>query len=417
MATMDREIDPNFRRRQFIKRIFFSLIVISLLTAGFIYAPRLMKSSVSRSRIRTARVDLGAIEATITASGTVVPEFEQVISSPINAQVKKILKRAGDEVRKGEPILELDINESILAIEKINQQIALKQNQQAKIKLDLQTSLSDLQSRWEIKNLEYKAAKAATERNRSLAKQGLLSEEKLREAELQEEKAAFELKQLDQSKLNAEQSTKTQIEGLALEMKTLEKERLEAQRQLELATTKADRDGVLTWVVQEEGSTVQKGAVIARIADLDSFRVSAAYSDIHAGRISAGMPASVKINDDYLPGTIASILPTIKDGIITAVIDLKDKSSALLKANLRVDVLIVTDKKDQALRIKKGPAINADGVRDLFVIRGDVAVKTPVKIGIASFDAYEVIDGLIEGDEVIISDMSDYQYVKEVKLK
>ncbi len=414
---MDREIDQSFRRKQLVKRVSLLLLLVALLTAGFIYAPRLMKSSVNRSRIRTARVDSGAIEATISASGTVVPEFEQVISSPINAQVKKILKRAGDAVRKGEPILELDVNESILAIEKINQQIALKQNQQAKIKLDLQTALTDLQSRWEIKNLEYKSAKASTERNRSLAKQGLLSDEKLREAELQEEKTAFELKQLEQSKLNAAESTKTQIEGLALEMKTLEKERIEAQRQLELATTKADRDGVLTWVVQEEGSTVQKGAVIARIADLDSFRVNATYSDIHAGHISVGMPASIKVNDDYLPGTIASILPTIKDGIITAVIDLKDKSSAILKANLRVDVLIVMDKKDKALRIKKGPAINADGVRDLFVIRDDTAVKTPVKIGIASFDAYEVIDGLIEGDEVIISDMSDYQHMKEVKLK
>jgi HlyD family secretion protein len=159
---MDREIDLNFRRKRLLKRLFFTLIIIAFLTAGFIYAPRLMKSSVSRSRIRTARVDSGTIEATVTASGTVVPEFEQVISSPINAQVKKILKRAGDEVRKGEPILELDVNESILAIDKINQQIALKQNQQAKIKLDLQSSLSDLQSRWEIKNLEYKSAKAAT---------------------------------------------------------------------------------------------------------------------------------------------------------------------------------------------------------------------------------------------------------------
>src|ERR1044072_3807762 len=252
---MDREIDQNFRRKRLIKRVFFSLIIVALLTAGFIYAPRLMKSSVSRSRIRTARVDSGAIEATVSASGTVVPEFEQVISSPISAQVKKILKRAGDEVRKGEPILELDVNESILAIDKINQQIALKQNQQAKIKLDLQTSLSDLQSRWEIKNLEYKSAKAATGRNRTLAKQGLVSEENLREAELQEEKTAFELKQLEQAKVNAAESTKTQIEGLALEMKTLEKERVEAQRQLELATTKADRDGVLTWVVQEEGRT------------------------------------------------------------------------------------------------------------------------------------------------------------------
>ena len=413
---MDREIDQRFRRQQFIKRGLLLLAFIALVTSAFIYVPRFIKPSLNRSRIRTAKVDSGMLEATITASGTIVPEFEQVISSPINAQVKRVLKRPGDELKKGEPILELDVNESVLAVEKLNQEIALKQNQQAKIKLDLESTLNNLQSQWDIKNLEYQSAKASAATSRSLAKQGLLSGDKLREVELQEEKTAFELKQLELSKRNAQQSNKTQLEGLALEMQTFEKERVEAARQLELATTKADRDGVLTWVVQEEGSTVQKGAVIARIADLNSFRVDAQLSDIHASHITAGMPAKIKINDEYLPAAVSSILPTVKDGIITATLALKDKASTLLKANLRVDVLIVTDRKEKALRLKKGPAITAEGVRDLFVIRGDTAVRVPVQIGIASFDDCEIIDGLIEGDEVIISDMTDYQHMKEVKL-
>jgi HlyD family secretion protein len=414
---MDREIEQGFRRKQFAKRGLFAVIIVSLLAAGFIYAPRLLKPTINRSRIRTAHVDSGALEATISASGIVVPEFEQVLSSPINARVTKILKRPGDALKKGEAILELDVSESILAVEKVNQQIALKQNQQAKIRLDLDNTLIDLQSKGDIKNLEYKSAKASAARNRLLAQQGLLSEEKLREAELQEDKTAFELQQIENSKRNAQQSTKTQIAGLALEMDTLQKEKVEAERQLELATTKSDRDGVLTWVVNEEGATVQKGTVLARIADLNSFRVDATVSDIHAAKLSAGLPVSIKINDEYLQGSVANIQPTIKDGIITAVIALKDKASALLKSNLRVDVLIITDRKDKVLRIKKGPAINAEGLREVFVIRGDTAVKTPVKIGLASFDDYEVLDGLIEGDEVIISDMTDYQHLKEAKLK
>jgi HlyD family secretion protein len=414
---MDREIDQGFRRKQFAKRGFFALLAVSLVAAGFIYAPRLMKPSINRARIRTAKVDSGVMEATISASGIVVPEFEQVISSPINARVTRILKRAGDHLKRGEPILELDVSESVLAVEKVNQQIALKQNQQAKIKLDLDNTLIDLQSRWEIKNLEYKSAKASAARSRTLSQQGLLSEEKLREAELLEEKTAFELKQIENSKRNAQQSTKTQIEGLALEMDTLQKERIEARRQLELATTKSDRDGVLTWVVNEEGATVQKGAVLARIADLNSFRVDATVSDIHASKLVPGLPVSVKINDEYLQGEVATIQPTIKDGIITATIALREKANALLKSNLRVDVLMITDRKDRVLRLKKGPAINGEGLRDVFVIRGDTAVKTPVKIGIASFDFYEVMEGLIEGDEVIISDMTDYLHMKEAKLK
>jgi len=401
-----------------MRRVIVAVLSAALVPAVFIWGPRLIKPSVARARIRTAKVDAGLIEATITASGTVVPEFELVISSPVNARVLKILKRPGAVLSKGDPILELDLNESRLAVEKLNQQIELKQNQQAKTKLDLENTLIDLQSRWEIKNLEHKASKAATARNRELRRQGLMSEERLRELELIEEKAAFELKQLEESKRNAQASTKTQLEGLALEMKTLEQERVEAQRQLELATTKSDRHGVLTWVVNEEGATVQKGAVLARIADLSAFRVEATVSDIHANRLSFGQPVRVKVDDELaLPGAIARINPTVNNGVITLVVGLEDKSNARLRSNLRVDVLVATERKDGVLRVRKGPSLSGEGARDVFVIRGDVALKTSAKFGVAGADHYEVLQGLVDGDEVIISDMTDYMRLKEVKLK
>jgi len=401
-----------------MRRVIGVILSAALVAAVFIWGPRLIKPSVARARIRTAKVDTGVIEAMITASGTVLPEFEGVISSPVNARVLKILKRPGAVLSKGDPILELDLNESRLAVEKLNQQIELKQNQQAKAKLDLENTLIDLQSRWEIKNLEYKASKAATARNRELYRQGLMSEERLREVELLEEKTAFELKQLEESKRNAQASTKTQLDGLALEMKTLEQERVEAQRQLELATTKSDRHGVLTWVINEEGATVQKGAVLARIADLSAFRVEATVSDVHANRLSFGQPVKVKVNDDLsLSGAIARINPTVNNGVITLVVGLEDKSNAQLRSNLRVDVLIGAERKDGVLRVRRGPSVGGEGVRDIFVIRGDVALKTAAKFGAAGADYCEVVQGLLEGDEVIISDMTDYMHLNEVKLK
>src|SRR6185503_20068248 len=290
---MDREIDLSVRKRQVVRRVALSALGVAAIAAILIWAPDFIRPSLSRTRIRTARVDAGSIESTISASGTAVPEFEQVLSSPSNARVVRIMKRPGALVTRGEAILELDVSESVLALEKLTQQVELKQNQQAKAKIDLDNTLINLKSQWEIKNLEFKSATQNSARNRELHKQGLVSSELLSQAELQEEKNRYELKQLDESKRNARQSTDTQLEGLALEMKTLEKERTEARRQLELATTKSDRDGVLTWVVPEEGATVQKGAVLARIADLNSFHVQATVSDIHASRLSAGMPVRV----------------------------------------------------------------------------------------------------------------------------
>lgn len=414
---MDRELDITVRRKLIGKRVLLATSLLAVVVALLTFGPAWLKPTLSRSRIRTAKVETGSLEATITASGTVVPEFEQVLSSPVDARVLKILKRPGDLVERGTPILQLDVSASVLAVEKVNQQIELKQNAQAKARLDLESTLNDLQSRLETKTLDHKSLQASSARNRELFKSGLLSEDKLREVELLEEKAALELKQLETAKRTAQQSTKTQLEGLDLELKQLAKERDEAKRQLDLATTKSDRSGVLTWVVQEEGATIQKGAVIARIADLNSFRVDATISDVHANRLSPGMPVSIKINNDALAGAIRSIDPTIRNGIVTLQASLHDQSSALLKSNLRCDVLIVTDRKDKTLRIKKGPFANAEGAREVFVMRGEVAVKTPVKFGLASFDFFEVLSGLLEGDEVIISEMTEYQHLKEVKIK
>ncbi len=393
------------------------MIAAGVIGAILFWGQQLIHPSIDRSRIRTAKVESGPIEATITATGTVIPEIEQVLSSPVNARILRILKRPGAILFKGDSIFELDLNESRLALDKLNQRIELKQNEQAKAKLDLENKLTTLQSQWEIKNLECKTARAATLRNRSLSHEGLISEERLREVELIEQKAGYELKELEDSKRNAQQLNATQLEGLALEMKTLEGERQEAQRQFELATTRSDRDGVLTWVVNEEGATVAKGEVLARIADLSSYRVEATVSDVHANRLAVGLPAKVRIDDQNLTGRITRINPTIKDGVITLIIDLDEKSSPLLRSNLRVDVLIVTDRKDHVLRIKKGPFGNAEGMRDVFVIRGDTAIRTSATFGIASADYFEIIEGLFEGDEVIISDMNDYIHVKQMKLK
>ncbi len=414
---MDREIDSGYKRKKLVQRILLIVVPLAAAAAVFIWGPELIRPSIARDRVRTARVEKGSIEAAIAASGLVVPEFEQVLSSPVNARVLRILKRPGANVSNGDSILQLDLNESVLALEKLGQQIEIKQNQQSRARLDLENTLINLENQWEIKNLEYKSARAATARNQELFRQGLLSEERLSEIRLAEEKTRFELKQLEESKQKARQLTRTQLDGLALEMKTLEGERAEARRQLELATTKADRSGVLTWVVNEEGATVSKGAVLARIADLSTFRVEATVSDVHAGRIATGQPAVVRINDQLLSGTVSRINPAVNNGVITLFITLDERSSPLLRSNLRVDVSIITDHKNQVLKIRKGPFAGGEGLRDIFVIRGDTAIKTSARFGVSGAEHYEVVQGLLEGDEVIISDMSDYQHAREVRLK
>lgn len=415
---MDRPLDPVFQRTRRLGRAGKIAGLIACIAALIIWLPGWIRPSVSRTRVRTAKVTLGPIESTITASGSVVPEVERALSSPLDARVMRILKRPGDPLKAGDPLVVLDASESVLSVEKLAKDLALKDNQQSQTRLALEKSLLDIEGRLNTKRLDLDSLRADLADSRTLFKEGLISREKLRQAELAEAKALIELKQIEGERNNVQQSNKAQSEGLTLERGSLGKEVAEARRQLDLATTRADRDGVVTWALSEEGVLVRRGDVIARIADLRSFRVDATVPDVHAKELALGMPVIVRLNDDdSLEGRISAIHPKIENGVMTFTVSLVDKSNHLLRSNQRVDVLVVLQRKARALRLKKGPFSEGEGYRQAFVVRGDRAVRTPIGLGIASFDEFEVVSGLADGDEVIISDMRDYLHLSEINIK
>ncbi|MEO8075103.1 MAG: HlyD family efflux transporter periplasmic adaptor subunit [Acidobacteriota bacterium] len=413
---MDRELAPEIRRRDLLRRISqigIPIVVVALLLA---LVPGWVRPSVSRARIRTARVTTGPVEAVIMASGSIAPEVERVLSSPLDARVLRLLQRPGAHLKKGDPVVELDVSESVLALEKVVKDLKIKDNQQAQARLGLEKSLVDLDGRREVKALELQSAQARLEGDQLLFKDGLASRDALHRSEIAVKQADIELAQLRDERQNAERAAGMQVEGLSLERGSLDKEVAQARRLLDLSTTKSDRDGVLTWVISQEGALVRRGDVIARIADLTSFRVDATVSDIHAGRLRTGMGAVVRINDLDLPGTITEVPPTVENGVLRFTVALAEPSHAGLRPNLRADVLVITDRKPRALRVTRGPfADNAP--RQAFVVRGDRAVRIPIELGLPGLDQVELLSGVSDGDEIIISDMKDYMHLAEVRIR
>ena len=124
---------------------------------------------------------------------------------------------------------------------------------------------------------------------------------------------------------------------------------------------RSDRDGVLTWVVPEIGATLRRGDVLARVADLSSFRVVATISDVHASRLSAGMPARVKVDDaTTITGTVSSVDPRIENGVVRFWVELDAAGHPKLRNNLRVDVYAVTGGKTNVLQVRRGSLGDAD---------------------------------------------------------
>lgn len=414
---MDRELDASYRYRRLGRQAAWGGGIVVAVVAVFLLLLGWLRPSLARTEIRTGKVDRGPVEGIVEASGTVIPAFEGVLSSPVEARVKKVLKRPGEVVKAGEAILELDTSTARLDFEKLEDQLARKANEQKQLRLSLEKSLVELRGRIESQKLDAEALAYRAEQNRKLKVDGLVSEQTLRASEVEAKKARIELQQLEASVASERRSTDAQLAGVELDLGTLRKERDDARRLLDLATTRSDRSGVLTWVVPQEGATVQRGEVIARIADLDSFRVEATVSDIHSSRLHAGQLVKVMVDGAPLSGRLATIDPTIENGAVKFRVDLDDARNPKLRNNLRVDVLVVTDSRASAVRVPKGPFAQGSSSEEVFVVQGDHAARRTVSFGISGYDHYEVLDGLEPGEEVILSDMKDYIHLERVNLK
>src|SRR6185295_18376123 len=414
---MDRELDASYRYRRLGRRAAWGVGGAAFIVAVLVLLPGWLRPSVVRAEIRTGKVDRGPVEGIVEASGVVIPAFESVLSSPIDARVEKVLKRPGEAVKAGEAILKLDTSAARLELEKFEDQRAKKYNEQRQLRISLEKSLSDLHGQIERQKLDAEVLAYRAEQNRKLSADGLVSEQTLKAAEVEAKKAVIELAQLQQSVGSARRSTDAQLEGLELDLATLRKEREDARHLLELATTRSDRSGVLTWVMPQEGVTVPRGEVIARIADLDSFRVEASVSDVHSSRLHSGQLVRVMLDNQPLSGRLAAIDPTIENGVVKFKVDLDDARNPKLRNNLRVDVLVVSDARAGTLRVPKGPFARGGETEQVFVVQGDQAVRRSVRLGLSGYDFYEVLDGLEPGEEVILSDMRDYDGVERVKVK
>ncbi|HEX6200275.1 MAG TPA: HlyD family efflux transporter periplasmic adaptor subunit [Thermoanaerobaculia bacterium] len=413
---MDRELGSGYRRGRLVRRVGIAAGLLALGTVVFVALPGWLRPSIDRERLRTGFVDRGPVEGVIEASGTVVPAFEKVLSSPVEARVDRILVRPGATVAPGDEILALDTAASRLELDRLDDLVAQKESEREELRLGLEEELASLSSRIESGRLDAEILRYRLEQEEKLHAEGLLAEEALREAEVAAEKAAIELRQLEESLERTRRTHAARLRGLELDLDILRGERDASRRELELAGARADRAGVLTWVIPEEGATVQRGEVLARIADLDSFRVEATVSDIHASRLAEGQPVRVLLDGEPVGGRLEGVHPTIQNGVVRFDVSLEEPAHPKLRNNLRVDVLVVTGHRANALRLPRASFAGGGAVSPVFVIEGGQAQKRPARLGLVGYEHVEVLDGLQAGQEVILSDMSDYLHLDEIQI-
>jgi HlyD family secretion protein len=197
-----------------------------------------------------------------------------------------------------------------------------------------------------------------------------------------------------------------------------EKKLQELRRKLSETAVKAPRVGVVTWINESIGQKVNEGEALVKLANLEAFRIEASCSDRYANLVKTGLPVRVRVNREDLAGYISAILPAVENNTLEFIVELEKENHPGLRPNMRVEVFIVSDKKEQVLRVRNGAAFTGAVEQNVFVLDGEKAVRQRVNIGLTSSDFVELKNTSLQpGDRIIISDMKDYDHLETITLR
>lgn len=411
---MDTEITAEVIQQKRKKGLIIGLIAAGILVACIWLIRTYLKSSVSKTEITTAAVEIGNVENTLNATGEVLPEFEEIVTSPINASIKNVVTDAGGKVKAGQSILTLDKSAAENDFAKLKFQLETKKSEISKLKLDLDKSYYDIQSNNDIKQLRIGNLTDAVENAKRLYKAGGGTREDIEQAELNLKVAQLEKKQLENEIRNKQKTMQIEEKEAEIAAAIQENDLNELQRKLNLANVVATRSGVVTYVNKNIGANIKEGETLARIADLSSFKVSGSLSDSYIDQLHNGMPVIIRFNDTQLRGSVSNVYPSVQNGIITFDIQLDERNNKQLRPNMKVDVYLVTSVHNKVMRVANGPAFKGASPLDIFVVSNGKAEKRTVHTGLSNFDFIELKDGVKPGDIVITSDMTEFKNSKEL---
>ncbi|MGE0640579.1 MAG: efflux RND transporter periplasmic adaptor subunit [Thermoanaerobaculia bacterium] len=415
---MDRDLTPTELRRRHSRLAVRAAAGVAVALALFLSASALLRPSVRRSELRLATVERGRLVASVPAQGRITPAYEEQLPAPVEARVLRVLKRPGDPVRRDEAILELDLAAARSELSQLDDRVARARHLRRQLELDSGRELSEIERRLAESRLDLESAAVVLEQRTRLAQEGLVPAGDRLAAEVAHKKAGLVVAELETAVFALRASRDERLGGGALDLAIVEKERDELARKLAAATTRSDRDGIVTFVLAEEGALVRPGDVVARVADLGSFRLEATAAEIHAPRLAPGLAVSFRVGEgERLEGRIVRVDPTLADAAVrfTALLDRPDHPA--LRNALRVDVDVVLDEKPDVLKVRR-PAFAASGARQqIFVVADGRLERRTATFGLAGRDEIEVVSGLAEGDRIVVSDASSYLHNRRIVLR
>jgi HlyD family secretion protein len=402
------EVKPN-RKRQLIL-VGIGVAVLALLVWQ---APRIGRlfsasASVSSSRLAFATVERGLFVRDIAAEGKVVAAVSPTLYATSGGAVT-LQVHAGDTVKKDQVLATIISPELTNKLAQEQSKAAAMQVDYLQSQVDARTRRSELQKAVDNAQIDAKSAETNLSREQKASAAGAATGVEVDQASDVLEKARITLAHARSDLGMSNDSLKLNIESkkLAHDNQLLVVQDL--QRQVDDLSVKSPVDGQVGQLFIAERATVAKDAQLLSVIDLSALQVEMQVPESFARDLGIGMAGEISGNGNTWKGLVSAISPEVVNGEVAARLRFDGQTPKQLRQNQRLSVRVLLDRRDHVLTVQRGSFVDESGGSYAYVVRDGIATKTPIRVGASSIDKVEILDGVKEGDRIVISGTDSFK--------
>jgi HlyD family secretion protein len=406
------------KRRQYM----FGAVGIIVIVLVSVVLARLKPAAptVERATVWVDTVKRGPMVRQVRGLGTLVPvdEARRWVPASTQGRVEKIVLRPGVQVTPDTVVLELSDPQVQQALNDADQQLRAAEADYNSLKARLDADTLNQQAQAAIVRADYQNAQTEREMNEGLAKDGLVSNLVMKQSVVRAESLATRNKiETDRLKVS-EASARAQLAS-AQALVDQRRSNLNLRRQqVDQLRVRAGMHGVLEQVPVEVGQQVQPGTNLVRVAVPTRLKAELRIAETQARDLTIGQIASVDTRSGIIPGKVVRIDPSAQNGTVTVDVALEGELPRGARPDLSVDGTIELERLDNVLFVGRPAFGQEQSTVGLFKLdENGEAGRAQVQLGRSSVNTIEILGGLKEGDQVVLSDMSAWDQFERIRLR
>jgi len=375
--------------------------------------------SVDRGTLVIDTVKRGGMLRQVRGLGTLVPEELRWIPAATEGRVERIVVQPGSTVSPETIILELSNPELEMQALDAESQLRAAEAQHAELKVRLESQHLDQEAAAASVQADYAQARMRADTDQQLADQGLVAELNRKLSRVSADQLENR-NRIEQRRLAiAGDSIKAQLAG---QQAQVEQKRVLARlrrNQVKAQAVRAGIGGMLQQVPVEVGQRVAPGTILAKVAEQNRLKAVIKVAETQAKDIQIGQSASIDTRNGVVDGRVSRVDPAAQNGTVTVDVALTSELPKGARPDLSVDGTVELERLENILYVGR-PAQGGQGPGPVGLFKleegGSTATRVTVRLGRASVSTVEVVGGLKEGDQVILSDTSAYDAVDRIRL-